>query len=320
MKRFLLSTALTTILASAVIGGHVTASFAQTTPAATSDTSMVAGMENFVAPEGFARYEGENSISIEELQGASIYDPTGNEIGKISDLVLTTSAPDATMGAAATDTTTGMAADGTATGTDATTSTDSTTGMAADSTATSTDSTTGTTATVPTTGMAADGTATGTDTPTGTDSTTGMAADSTATGTDTTAGTDSTTGMAADGTATGTDSTTGAPAPASPTGMPPDPTAAATTATGTATADTSTAAAPQEGTLVGSKITHVVVDSGGFLGMGVHSVALPIEALVIYANANDDYRIYLPWTKDQLRALPQYNKDDPSTLSQNTTN
>jgi len=41
--------------------------------------------------------------------------------------------------------------------------------------------------------------------------------------------------------------------------------------------------------------------------------------LVIYANANNDYRIYLPWTKDQLRDLPNYNKDDASTLSPMTT-
>lgn len=273
MKRFLLSTALTTILAGAVIGGQVTASFAQTEVAATSETPMIVGMENFIAPDGFTRSEGQNSMSIEALQGATIYDPAGNQIGKISDLVLTTATPDtasdATMGASTSDATTG---------------TDSTTGMAAD------------------------GTATGT---TGTDSTTGMAADGTTTGTEST-GTDSTTGMAADGTATdgtGTDSATS---------MAADTTAAGTTATGTADS-TTTAAVPEEGTLVGSQITHVVVDSGGFLGMGVHTVALPIEALVIYANANDDYRIYLPWTKDQLRDLPNYNKDDPSTLSTGTT-
>ncbi|MDP2087178.1 MAG: hypothetical protein Q8K20_18440 [Gemmobacter sp.] len=70
----------------------------------------------------------------------------------------------------------------------------------------------------------------------------------------------------------------------------------------------------------GAGITHVIVDIGGFLGMGVHTVALPFEALEIYASANNDLRIYVPWSEEQLRDLRQYDANDPDTLGRMPTN
>jgi hypothetical protein len=63
-------------------------------------------------------------------------------------------------------------------------------------------------------------------------------------------------------------------------------------------------------------VSHVVLDLGGFLGIGVHTVAVPFEALQVYADGGNRLRIYLPWTEDQLRNLPEYEAGDPSTLGQ----
>lgn len=80
-------------------------------------------------------------------------------------------------------------------------------------------------------------------------------------------------------------------------------TAPAATGTGTAEADATTT----------GEISHAIVDVGGFLGMGEHRVALPVADLEIYKNDNE-IRVYLPWTEDQLRTLPAYVAGDLSTL------
>lgn len=46
------------------------------------------------------------------------------------------------------------------------------------------------------------------------------------------------------------------------------------------------------------KITDAVIDVGGFLGMGAHSVLREIEG--------SDLRVHLDTTKDQLKAMPEY--------------
>jgi hypothetical protein len=224
MTNFLMTTALATVLSAAVTLPFASVSHAQT---ATQTDTGTAGMDGFVAPEGYSRFEDRTMLTVESLMGATIYDFSGDTVGDISDLVL------ATTGAATDSSTTGKM-----------------------------DSTTAT-----------DGTATGT-----MDSTT--ATDSTATGT-----TDSTT--ATDGTATGTD------------------TAAATAGE----------AAGSQVSLAGGQISHVLIDMGVFLGMGVHTVALPIDALEVYSDNNNDFRIYLPWSEEQLRNLPAYDVNDPATLT-----
>lgn len=97
---------------------------------------------------------------------------------------------------------------------------------------------------------------------------------------------------------TGTDATTD---------MSDEPTGTTTT-DGTAAGDTG-ASVSVDGT-----VSHVVLDVGGFLGIGAHTVAVPMDALQVFRDANEDVRVYLPWTQAQLEALPEYNADDPSTL------
>lgn len=68
------------------------------------------------------------------------------------------------------------------------------------------------------------------------------------------------------------------------------------------------AANPTEG-----QVTHAVIDVGGFLGMGEHRTAIPIQDLAIFRSTAET-RIYLPWSREQLEQLPVFNQDDPATL------
>ncbi len=55
------------------------------------------------------------------------------------------------------------------------------------------------------------------------------------------------------------------------------------------------------------KITHAVVDVGGFLGIGAHSVLLPFHELhVLRATNGVDVRVHLDTTKEKLKAMPHY--------------
>ena len=55
------------------------------------------------------------------------------------------------------------------------------------------------------------------------------------------------------------------------------------------------------------KITHAVVDVGGFLGIGAHSVLLPFRELhVLRATNGVDVRVHLDTTKEKLKAMPHY--------------
>lgn len=57
------------------------------------------------------------------------------------------------------------------------------------------------------------------------------------------------------------------------------------------------------------QITNVVVDVGGFLGMGEKHVSLNLSELQILRNDNgDDLRVYVSQTKEQLEAMPDYEK------------
>ncbi|WP_134681779.1 photosystem reaction center protein H [Paracoccus ravus] len=58
-------------------------------------------------------------------------------------------------------------------------------------------------------------------------------------------------------------------------------------------------------------IAQAVIDVGGFLGMGEHRVAVPVEELVAYRK-DTELRIYLPWTREQLMALPKFDMDGPA--------
>lgn len=55
-----------------------------------------------------------------------------------------------------------------------------------------------------------------------------------------------------------------------------------------------------------NSVAHVIVDVGGFLGMGEHRVALTPEQVQIYKNADNVLRAHVALTKDELKALPEF--------------
>ena len=56
-----------------------------------------------------------------------------------------------------------------------------------------------------------------------------------------------------------------------------------------------------------SGISEVIVDVGGFLGIGAHTVALPVEAAEFWWNSeSNDMRILTALTRDQMEAMPEY--------------
>ncbi len=61
------------------------------------------------------------------------------------------------------------------------------------------------------------------------------------------------------------------------------------------------------------KIDAVVLDVGGFLGLGEKPVAIGFEGLDIRKDANGALFVYTKFTKDQLEAAPQYDKDAYAT-------
>ncbi len=55
------------------------------------------------------------------------------------------------------------------------------------------------------------------------------------------------------------------------------------------------------------KITNAVIDVGGFLGMGAHSVMLPFSQLTVLRETDgSDVRVHLDTTKDKLKAMPHH--------------
>ena len=57
----------------------------------------------------------------------------------------------------------------------------------------------------------------------------------------------------------------------------------------------------------GTTVDHVVLDIGGFLGIGMHQVALtPTEVQIMRRGTSDDIRVYVDATKAELEAQPEY--------------
>lgn len=55
------------------------------------------------------------------------------------------------------------------------------------------------------------------------------------------------------------------------------------------------------------KISHAIVEVGGFLGMGAHAVKLPFSDLhVLRETSGQDLRVNLDTTKEQLEAMPHH--------------
>lgn len=60
-------------------------------------------------------------------------------------------------------------------------------------------------------------------------------------------------------------------------------------------------------------ISHVLVTLGGFMGLGAHTVAVPYSELRLQEQDGVEVAV-IPWTEEQLRAVPPYNPADPATL------
>ena len=55
------------------------------------------------------------------------------------------------------------------------------------------------------------------------------------------------------------------------------------------------------------RITDVIVDVGGFLGIGAHTVALPIhDATIGWHDEDDDVRVQVTMTAEELEEMPEY--------------
>ena len=57
------------------------------------------------------------------------------------------------------------------------------------------------------------------------------------------------------------------------------------------------------------KVEAVIVDVGGFLGMGAKSVAVGMDKLQFMADKDGNKYLYTPFTKDQLKAQAEFDKD-----------
>lgn len=71
--------------------------------------------------------------------------------------------------------------------------------------------------------------------------------------------------------------------------------------------------AAQGGAAGEGRLSHAVIDIGGFLGLGGHTTAIPVEDLAIFRSSSET-RVYVALTREELEALPVFNKDDPATL------
>lgn len=57
----------------------------------------------------------------------------------------------------------------------------------------------------------------------------------------------------------------------------------------------------------GSSIDRIIVDVGGFLGMGEHEVAVTMEELhIMRSDDGSDFRVYMDATEEELEAQPEY--------------
>ena len=61
-----------------------------------------------------------------------------------------------------------------------------------------------------------------------------------------------------------------------------------------------------------NQVDHAILDVGGFLGFGAKSVAIPIEELQV---APDQDRVVVNLTRDQLDAMPEWQRGDEGWLA-----
>ncbi len=56
------------------------------------------------------------------------------------------------------------------------------------------------------------------------------------------------------------------------------------------------------------QVDAIVVDVGGFLGMGAQEVALGMDELELMSDADGNWYVYTPYTQEQLEGAPQYDQ------------
>ena len=56
------------------------------------------------------------------------------------------------------------------------------------------------------------------------------------------------------------------------------------------------------------KVERIVVDVGGFLGIGARSVAIDVNEADIQKDENNNVRVYIPMSKKELRQMPEYKR------------
>jgi hypothetical protein len=56
------------------------------------------------------------------------------------------------------------------------------------------------------------------------------------------------------------------------------------------------------------QVDAIVVDVGGFLGMGAHEVALGMDDIEFMTDAQGNLYAYTPYTQEQLEGSPQYDQ------------
>lgn len=55
------------------------------------------------------------------------------------------------------------------------------------------------------------------------------------------------------------------------------------------------------------EVTHAIMDVGGFLGLGSHTIALEIDDLdILWSDENDDVRVQVTMTQEEMESLPEY--------------
>jgi hypothetical protein len=275
-------------------------------------TTMAGGVtaQQILVPEGFSAYEDVGRLTFEDLNGQTVYDSNGEAIGEIADIVF---AAGAVMTPEGTDVDDAMATDPATdmTDTDMTDTMDTDVGAETEADAMASD------------GAATEGVAETDAMQDGVDTTADPATTDPATAADDSMAQDTADAVenAADATADAVGDAADATADAADDATTEDMATGddmAADAGDDMAADTAAMDAGQDMAATEGQVSHVIVDIGGFLGLGVHTVAVPIEALEVYADAGDMLQLYLPWTEEQLRDLPEYDEADPATLGRTT--
>lgn len=57
----------------------------------------------------------------------------------------------------------------------------------------------------------------------------------------------------------------------------------------------------------GGQIQYMEFDVGGFLGIGDKEILVPIDQIQILTDGDEDYRVYIDATEDQLESYPEYD-------------